>query len=621
MGGAGRNLPSGDVCFVFTDVEASTALLRVIGDVRWAELLRRTQALIGDAVERHGGVVVSTEGDGCFAAFGSATAAVAACSDAQAALGASDWGGVTVRVRMGLHAGDDIRPTGDDYVALAVHRAARVCAAAHGGQVLLTESVAAQCPDVGVVELGLFSVRDFAGPVRLFALPGSASHLPRVPPAFDAQVPSYPTALVDRDDEVQQVIAALDTAPVVALTGPPGIGKTRIATAVLAQLSGDDVAGRWFADLSSVQRAADVGDAIARAVGCPPSVDVDVHLETALDGRRGILVLDGCDAIADAARSAASLLTDWCPSLHVLVTARTAASDETAIAVGPLPIPGSDDLAAILDSAAGRLALERVRSPRPIAELYALCVATGGVPLAIELAVASGASPDAAHSIDSLVDHVLHTLPADARHALAALTVPVPPVPARLAHAAARAVGGDRALDLLVERGALVQLHGDAVRLLAPVRDLVRRELPAELRATVLHALLDECLTATRGATSLGTFEPVADTAAALLHEDAVPVDKRQRLAAQLAPWWQGRLGPARAREALTAALALGDTGPASAALHLAIAAVPDADVLDTERHLRDAARELGSHDAVDPALVERLKRATGGLPPGENLF
>ena len=336
MGGAGRILPAGEVCFVFTDVESSTALLRRIGDAAWARLLLRMQAIVRDAVERHAGVLVATEGDGCFAAFASAESALAACALAQAELAAASWDGTELRVRIGVHAGSNIQPTGDDYVALAVHRAARVCAAARGGQVLLTESVVARCSDVDVADLGLFSVRDFDGPVRLYALPGSGRRPPRVPPAFDAQVPTYPTALVDRDAEVERVIDTLDHASVVSITGPAGIGKTRVAVAALAQLSGDDVAGRWFADLSSVQRPSDVGDAIARAVGCPPSVDVDVHLETVLDDRRGVLVLDGCDAIDGAARSAAQLLTDWCPSLRVVITARASQPGVTAVAVGPL---------------------------------------------------------------------------------------------------------------------------------------------------------------------------------------------------------------------------------------------------------------------------------------------
>lgn len=620
MGGAGRILPAGEVCFVFTDVESSTALLRQIGDVAFARLLQRMQTIVRGAVEAHGGVLVATEGDGCFAAFGSARAAVTACAVAQAELDAASWDGTPLRVRMGAHAGTDIQPAGDDYVALAVHRAARVCAAAHGQQVLLTDSVVARSPEVQVDDLGLFSVRDFDGPVRLYALPGPQRQSPRVPPAFDAHVPTYPTALVDRDVEVAQVIDALDSSRVVAITGPPGIGKTRVAVAVLAQLSADDVAGRWFADLSAVQRPADVGDVIARAVGCPPSVDVDVHLETVLDDRRGVLVLDGCDAIAEAAHAAAVLLTDWCPSLRVIISARVAQPDVAEVAIGPLGVPPSGDLGTVMDSAAGRLLLERLPASADDVDLHALCLATGGVPLLIELAAATGAPPDEARSIDSLVDGALRELPAQARQALFALTVPVPPISDRLARAA---IGGScEPIDVLVARALVVRLGDDAVRLLPAVRDVVLRSVPAEVRIGTQHVLLGECLAMTHDAAALVEFEPLVDTATAVLHEDALPIDRRQQLAAQLAPWWQGRLGPVRARELLVAALDLGETGPASAALHLAIAAIPDADVRDTERHLRDAARVLGSHDAVDPALIERLKRAAGeALPTNENLF
>ena len=266
-----------------------------------------------------------------------------------------------------------------------------------------------------------------------------------------------------------------------------------------------------------------------------------------------------------------------------------------------------------MDSDAGRLLLERLPSSRRGVDLYAACVATGGVPLAIELAATTGMSPDVAQSIESLVDAARRSLPPHAQHALAALSVAVAPISPRLALAA---TASEDAIEQLVARGLLVRLDGGDVRMLPAVRDVVARSVPADVRRAVLNALLDECLCATRDAASLVAFEPVVDTATALLHEDALPVDQRQRLAAQLAPWWQGRLGPARARELLVAALGLGETGPASAALHLALAATPDADVRDTERHLRDAARVLGSHDAVDPDLIQRLKRAAGAAIP-----
>ncbi|MDT4939796.1 MAG: hypothetical protein QOG80_3467, partial [Pseudonocardiales bacterium] len=212
----GRSLPSGDVCFLFADVESSTALLREIGAARWAPLQEQMQRIVRTAVEANGGAVVNTEGDGCFAAFDSAAGAVRACARAQDQLTSTDWGpGIELFVRMGLHIGVDVAPRDGDYVALAVHQAARVTSAANGRQVLATNDVVMRCDDPALfADLGLFSVRDFDGPVRLFGLvrPNVPPASPRVPPAFDAQVPRYRTALVGRDADIAGILRQLEIA-------------------------------------------------------------------------------------------------------------------------------------------------------------------------------------------------------------------------------------------------------------------------------------------------------------------------------------------------------------------------------------------------------------------------
>ena len=176
-------LPSGIVTFVFTDIEGSTRLMRRLGD-RYDEVLQRHRDILRGAWARAGGREVSVDGDGCFVAFADTRAAVAACGGAQELLGAEPWpADGPVRVRMGIHCGL-ASPKEGDYVALAVHQAARVVAAAHGGQVIVSEHVVERAGDVSpltLVPLGRFRLRDFDDAVRLHSAagPGIADVSPR----------------------------------------------------------------------------------------------------------------------------------------------------------------------------------------------------------------------------------------------------------------------------------------------------------------------------------------------------------------------------------------------------------------------------------------------------------
>ena len=617
------------MCFLFTDVEGSTAIQRGVGDATWAQLQRQMTAVVRTAVEEHGGVLVSTEGDGCFAAFPDANGAVAACLDAQRELHVVDWGPARVRVRMGLHAGTDITPGGRDYVALAVSQAARVCSAAHGGQVLMSGVVAARLVgEQPLRDLGLFTVRDFDGPTRLFELElaDEPSRPPRVPATFDPHLPAFRTAMVGRDPEIAAVREALTgSARLVTLIGASGIGKTRLAVAAVAQLSGDMRAGPWFADLGAVREAHGIGDAISLATGCPPDAELDVHLDAALDDRPGVLVLDDCGHLRDAAASAARLLLEWCPTLRILVTSiePLGSDDEVVIAVSGLSVPRTGDPADVLDSDAGRLFVERAERLRPGFELTpssarataTICTVFDGVPLAIELAaaVSTRVAPEQLAgvlrhtTVETIVQWSLDSLSEEELAALSALSIVNLAVDSRLA-AAAVGVADSDVLETLTARGLLDLDEDGRYRVPAPVR--AQADASAEQRRVVLQRLLEACLAGTaEPPVPLSIHESFAPLAAVLLNEAALAVSDRQRLAAQLAPWWLGRLGARRAREHLEAALALGDTGAAAAALHLVLAdALATLDTQAAEQHLSAAARLLGESDAVDPALVERLK-------------
>ncbi len=555
-----------------------------------------------------------------------------------------------MQVRMGLHVGLDVRPRDDDYVALAVHQAARVTAAASGGQILVTQAVVDRCVDEGdFADLGSFSVRDFDGPVRLFQLsrPGRSATRPRLPFAFDSHLPTYRTALVGRDAEIDEVGHQLGRAPLVTLTGPIGIGKTRLAVAVLSQLTDATAVGPWFVDLGAAEDSSAVWDLICRAVGRPGDVKLAVHLDRLLDGRPSTLVLDGCEHVSGAAATAVQLLLDWNPTLRVLATSREPLNlpGEVVYAVPPLALPATDEPMSVVNSPAGRLFLERLRragvdgtlTAETAAVVHGVCLNTGGVPYALELVagMCAGLPPNApstwpaatAGAIAPLVSASLTAAGPAPQRALAALAVPPQPLPRPLVVAALGGLGVDDAEGMLADLGrrGLVDLDVEGCRLSLPVRQRALEAMSADDRRTVTSALLRECLVITSvDPVPLARHDDAATVGTWLLSQDGLDVAERQRLAAQLTSWWTGRLGTRRAREHLTAALALGRTGRATAAVHLALADTypPGEETVDTEMHIREAARLLGEYDAVDPSLVSRIqavaRRAAAGPVPGD---
>ena len=176
-------LPTGTVTFLFTDIEGSTRLLQALGD-GYGEALAEHRRVLRDAWVRHEGVEVDTQGDAFFVAFARASDAVAAAADAQGALA-----GGSVRVRIGLHTGEPVR--GDEgYVGMDVHRAARIAAAGHGGQVLLSQSVA-DLAGAEVRDLGLHRLKDLSAPERIFQL--GIEHFPPLKTLHETNLPGPAT--------------------------------------------------------------------------------------------------------------------------------------------------------------------------------------------------------------------------------------------------------------------------------------------------------------------------------------------------------------------------------------------------------------------------------------------
>jgi class 3 adenylate cyclase len=267
-------LPTGTVTFLFSDIEGSTRLLQRLGD-GYAAVQDAYAAILRQAID-DGGVEVSTEGDSFFVAFPSPAGAVEATAAAQRALAAHHWPMEgPLGVRMGLHTGEGILG-GDNYLGLEVHRAARIAEAGHGGQVLVSAAtrvlVESALPQgVALRDLGRHRLRDLALPEHLYQLviQGLAADFPppRTLGARPKNLPVQLTSLVGREEEITEVTRLLDRARLLTLSGPGGVGKTRLALAVAERVRSRFGAGVGFVPLAAVTRPELVLGGIARAVG------------------------------------------------------------------------------------------------------------------------------------------------------------------------------------------------------------------------------------------------------------------------------------------------------------------------------------------------------------------
>jgi predicted ATPase/class 3 adenylate cyclase len=399
--------------FVFTDLESSTRLWESFPDeMRMA--VERHDTILRHAVEDSDGRVVKVMGDGLMAVFMSASDGVRACLEAQRTLQAEPWGATgPLRVRMGLHAGE-AQPRADDFYGPSVNRAARIMAAAHGGQVLLSGFVAElagqRLPEgAGLRDLGEHRLKDLFQPEHIFQLvhPTLGSDFPPLATLSRRpnNLPTQTSEFLGREAQLSVIRDLLDTAAVrlLTLTGPGGIGKTRLAL----QAGADEIErfedGVYLVDLSAARDPDAAFEAIVRAVGVTGTGDegpFEVLAET-LPGKQMLLLLDNFEQVMEAAEGVADLL-QRCAELKVLVTSREAlrVRGEHLLAVPPLSLP---DIAAaqvsaeaVAASEAVRLFLERAREARPsflltddnAAAVAEVSARLDGLPLAIELAAA-----------------------------------------------------------------------------------------------------------------------------------------------------------------------------------------------------------------------------------------
>jgi predicted ATPase/class 3 adenylate cyclase len=358
-------LPTGTVTFLFTDIEGSTRLLQELGSERYGAELELHRERVRRAVAAHGGFELGTEGDAFSIAFARASDALGAAGDAQAAL--SDG---PIRVRIGIHTGEPLIVAGN-YVGLDVHKAARICAAGHGGQVLVSQATR-DLVGGGLRDLGEFRLKDLTASERLCQLGSGEFPPPRT--LRPTNLPVQPGPLLGRREELAELLGLAAANRLLTLTGPGGSGKTRLALALAGELSDRYRDGAWWVPLAAVTDAELVLATIAQSLGAHG------ELREHLAGKRVLLLLDNLEQVLEAARLIGDLLGGL-PDLSVIATSR----ERLAISLEQeYPVPPLDD------AGAAELFISRARQLVPDFEpdetVGEICRRLDRLPLALELA-------------------------------------------------------------------------------------------------------------------------------------------------------------------------------------------------------------------------------------------
>jgi predicted ATPase/class 3 adenylate cyclase len=396
--------------FLFTDIEGSTVLLQRLGEEAYAQVLAGHHALIRSALAAHDGREIDTQGDAFFAVFASPRGCVAAVLAMQQAIQGHAWpGGEQVRVRMGIHSGEAAR-TATGLVGLEVHRAARVAAVGHGGQVLVSEAAAALVrdrlpPGAALADLGVHRLKDLGRPERIFQLhaAGLPAEFPLLRslgnPALPNNLPVQLSSFIGRDREVAEVRALVESARLVTLTGAGGCGKTRLGLQVAAELLDGSGDGVWLAELAAVNDEEAVPTAVSRALRLteqPGRPSLEALLD-ALALQDVLIVLDNCEHLIGGCAKTADAILRRCPRVRLLATSREplGIGGETIYRVPSLSLPGpgeaapgSSDAVALFADRARASGVAQSVEEQAGSLVVSVCRRLDGMPLAIELAAA-----------------------------------------------------------------------------------------------------------------------------------------------------------------------------------------------------------------------------------------
>ena len=400
-------VPSGTVTFLFTDVEGSTGLWQAAPDAMRLALARH-DSIVRSKIAEHGGYIFATGGDGFAAAFARAGDALRAALDTQLALTLETWPEpARVRVRMGLHTGE-VQERGGDYFGPAVNRAARLMAAGHGGQVLVSgvtgRLVGDQLPDgVTLSDLGEHRLKDLDIPEHVFQVTGKTLE-GQFPPlrtldAIPNNLPPQLTRFIGRQREICELMALVPGNRLVTLTGAGGVGKTRLAVQVAAKVLDHYRDGVWFVDLARIADPAQVPKQIALAMGVQEQADrpITSTLLDRLQGQETLVLLDNCEHVIDGAATCVEQILRSTATVSILATSREALGipGETVWTIAPMALPEADQ-EGLADNEAISLFVDRGRlvnrafalTDENASACAAICRGVDGLPLAIELAAA-----------------------------------------------------------------------------------------------------------------------------------------------------------------------------------------------------------------------------------------
>jgi predicted ATPase/class 3 adenylate cyclase len=405
------NLPSGTVTFLFTDIEGSTRLMQEVGE-RYVEAQVAHHEILRAAFTRSGGRELRTEGDSFFCVFESALDACDAAAEVQKEFVKHTWPeGVVLRVRVGLHTGE-APLIGNEYIGLDVHHAARVAGAAHGGQVLLSETtralVESSLPEgLSLRDLGTHRLKDLARPERLYQLviAGVPDRFPalRTLDSTPNNLPTQLTSFVGREADVAEAGRLLRSTRLLTLTGPGGIGKTRLSLQLAADLVQSFPDGVYFVPLSAVRDPDLIPSVLAQVLAVQVTGNrfpVDAVAEFLRD-KKLLLVMDNFEQLLPEGAPVVSALLNAGTGLKLVVSSRAALRvyGEQELPVQPLHMPdvhALPSLALLSQYEAVKLFIERAMSVKPefkvtnenAPAIAGICERVDGLPLAIELAAA-----------------------------------------------------------------------------------------------------------------------------------------------------------------------------------------------------------------------------------------